>query len=173
MGLQDRDLAALEEAYRGQERLLLDTGEGALFPGVERVLAAYRRDGLLLALGAEATRDYLMQVSDQHNMDGTFAFALCTDEFGGGGADEMIDEIMCLAQVHASETLALGTRPAFFRAARGQDVVTLGCGWGLIRHEALAQADLQCLTPDEMNGTILSVDRRLARERAWRESENP
>jgi len=158
VGLNDGELEELDNVYRTRELRLLKSGGGGIFRGLAEAIAKYRTGGLLTALGADATREYLMNVSDSHNMEALFGIALCTAEFGRHGADEMIDEIMCMAEVYPSETLALGTRPAFFRAARSQDVLTVGCGWGLQRHEGLAEADMQSPGLAEMNDAILRAD---------------
>ena len=118
---------------------------------------------LIAALGAEASRDYLLAVSDRHNMESLFDLAFCTEEFGAGCADEMIEEVMHRAEVNPSETLVLGTRPDFFQAARNHDVITIGCGWGLHRHEALAEADLQSLTLANILPSLEKADAMAAR----------
>jgi phosphoglycolate phosphatase-like HAD superfamily hydrolase len=163
MGLDEAALDQLQRNYRIHEERLVAEGVGKLFPGLIEFLSDCRVQGLLPAIGAEASRDYLMAVSDRHGLDHRFEMACCTDEYGMGGADEMIAEIMSRAEVNPSETLAIGTRPDFFRAARSLDVLSIGCGWGLHQLEALAGADLQAHALTDLLPAIKKADEMAAR----------
>ena len=158
LGLDESQLAALEENYVRQESRLLNAGGGHFFAGILHRLSTYRAAGLTLALGAETTRDYLMSVSDRYNMDQFFEIAFCTEEYGMGGADEMLAEIMNHAVVNPSETLVLGTRPPYFEAAHGLDIQCVGCGWGLRKREPLSHADFQLYSIDHMDSLIQQAD---------------
>ncbi len=158
LGLDDASMDEIQSAYRVHEERLVSAGAGRIYPGLEELLMKCRREGVSAAIGAEASRDYLMAVSDRHNLDLFFEMAYCTEEFGQGSADEMIDEIMSRAEVNRSETLVLGTRPDFFESAHNLDILALGCGWGLQRHEALSSADLQTLTVSQAYSAILRAD---------------
>jgi phosphoglycolate phosphatase-like HAD superfamily hydrolase len=158
IGLDDKSLAQLHCEYRIHEERLAGNGLGRIYPGIIELLSFCRRNGASAAIGAEAGRDYLLAVSDSLNLDSLFEMAFCSEEFGSGGTDEMIEEIMNRAEVNPSETLALGTRPDFFRAARNLNVLTIGCGWGLQRHEGLSAADLQSLTIDQIYPAIEKAD---------------
>jgi phosphoglycolate phosphatase-like HAD superfamily hydrolase len=158
IGLNDDRLTVLENLYRLQEQLLAAQGAGRLYPAIPEFIRSLRDLGTTLAIGAEAGRDYLLAVSDRNDFDALFAFAFCTEEFGMGSADEMIEDLMERAEVNPSETLLLGTRPDFFRAARRVDVASLGCGWGLEDREALAEADFQALTPSQAFSIIQEAD---------------
>ncbi len=164
LGLDEETLEQLHTAYRVHEERLAGAGIGRLYPGIEEFLGTCRKRGALAAIGAEAGREYLLAVSDRHGLDNLFDLASCSEEFGMGSADEMIEEIMRRSEVNPSETLALGTRPGFFRAARNNDVVTIGCGWGLRGAEALAEADLQALSLETALMTIEEADARVAQD---------
>jgi phosphoglycolate phosphatase-like HAD superfamily hydrolase len=146
MGLDEDKLNDLQQSYVIQEGRLIEAGRSKLIPGVPEFLAHCRQRNLATALGADADRNYLVAVSDRHELDGLFQPALCTEEFGHGGADEMLEEIMRQAEVNPSETLVLGSRPEYLLAAHALDIMTIGCGWGIHQHDALAQADLQVLS---------------------------
>jgi phosphoglycolate phosphatase-like HAD superfamily hydrolase len=149
--LDDDALVMLETAYEIHQKRLVDVGMGHVFPGLAEVLQNWRDQGASLAIGADVNREYLMAVSDRHQLDKLFANALCTEEFGFGRVDEMLEEAMRLAEVNRSETLVLGTRPEYFEAAHGLDLVAIGCGWGIHRHELLAEADYRaCTTADAL-----------------------
>ena len=163
IGLDEAALGQLQRIYRRREECLVAEGVGRLFPGMVEFLSGYRAQGLLPAIGAEASRDYLMAVSDRYGLDNLFEMVYCTEEYGMGGADEMIDEIMSRAEVNPSETLALGTRPDFFRAVRSLDVLSIGCGWGLHQLEALAGADLQAHALTDLLPAIEKADEMAAR----------
>ncbi len=150
--------ASFSETYRMHEFGLVQAGAGLVFPALEPVLAACRREEVRLALGADAVRDYLLEVRDGHGLDETFDISLCVEEFGMGGVDEMLEEAVRLAEVNRSEAVVLATRPDYFRAARELDLATIGCGWGIHCHEFLAQADYQALTPSEIIPAVLRVD---------------
>jgi len=158
IGLDDGNLTQLQACYRLHEKHLAEAGAGRTYPGWHEILESCHRSGIAAAIGAEASRDYLLAVSDRHSLDGYFKMAYCTEEFGAGSASEMIDEIMEKAEVNPSETLVLGTRPAFFRAARDLGALTVGCGWGLERQEALKESDLQALTLAQVYSAILNAD---------------
>lgn len=143
IGLGEERLAELQQAYRIHEDRLLEAGVGQVFEGMKEFLGAIRGSDVEVALGAEASRDYLLGVYDRHRLDLLFDFAMCTEEFGVGRADEMIAEIMHQAAVNPSETLVLGTRPSLFESAHNLDVLSIGCGWGILQHDGLAEADLQ------------------------------
>lgn len=158
IGLNEERLAQIQHAYKLNEQRLIISGAGRIHPGVEDLLRFGSDQGASLALGADCDRDHLLAVSDRHDLDSLFEIAFCTEEFGAGSAEEMLEEIMERAEVNRSETLVLGTRPEFFRAANALDVLTLGCGWGLHRHEALGEADLQALTVAQAYPAIEKAD---------------
>lgn len=163
IGLDETALNQLQLSYRTHEERLVTDGVGRLFPGLAEFLSDCRMQGLLPAIGAEASRDYLMAVSDRFGLANLFEMAYCTEEYGMGGADEMIDEIMSRAEVNPSETLALGTRPDFFRAVRSLDVLSIGCGWGLHQLESLAGADLQASVLTDLFPAMEKADEMAAR----------
>jgi phosphoglycolate phosphatase-like HAD superfamily hydrolase len=158
IGLGDEDLGTLQQAFDLNEIRLAEAGAGRLFPGIEPFIANCREADIGVALGADASREYLVSVSDRHQLDGLFQIALCSEEFGAGSADEMFDEIIRHMQVHSSETLVLGTRPQYFEAARDLDLLTIGCGWGLHQHQGLSKADLQSLTLSQLFPIIQKAD---------------
>ncbi len=143
LGLGEEFLADLEQVYVTHESRLVEAGVGRAFPGMADTLAACRKAGIVCALGAEARRDYLMAVSDRHELDRYFDFTLCTEEYGFGSAAEMLGDLLSQAEVNPSEALVLGTSPSLFEASRSQDLLTLGCGWGLQEPDPLEAADFQ------------------------------
>lgn len=165
IGLDEANLQRLLHAYRIHEGRLVTAGAGKIYPGIPELLARCRESGAALALGAEASRDYLLAVSDRHSLDDHFEWAFCTEEFGMGSAAEMFEEIMGRAEVNPSETVMLGTRPGFFEAARAVDVLSIGCGWGIHNHEPLGAADLQSLSLSTIYHTIEKADALAARDR--------
>jgi phosphoglycolate phosphatase-like HAD superfamily hydrolase len=142
LGLDEESTARIYPSYLSHQERLVSAGAGSLYPGLTDLLSNLNRQGIAIAIGAEAERDYLMAVSDRHELDRFFEMAYCTEEFGMGRAEEMFEEIMTRAEVNRSETLVLGTRPDFFQSARVLGLSTLGCGWGLQRPESIREADL-------------------------------
>jgi phosphoglycolate phosphatase-like HAD superfamily hydrolase len=159
IGLSEERLSELQQVYRIQEDRLLEAGVGQIYPKLQEFLEACRRSGLSLALGAESSRDYLLAVSDRLGLDRIFQISLCTEEFGVGSADEMLEEVMHYNEVNASETLVLGTRPALFQSAHNLDLVTVGCGWGLHQHDRLGEADFQAPTLERLIAVLQEADR--------------
>lgn len=158
IGLDEEQLGQLQHGFGIHEDRLIEAGVGQLYPGVADFLARCKQEGMALALGAEARRDYLLAVSDRHQLEGLFEISLCTEEYGAGGADEMLEEIMQHVEVNPSETLALGTRPPFFQAARNLDILTIGCGWGIRQLDGLQDADLQAPTLAQLYPAIHQAD---------------
>jgi len=158
IGLDEERLSELQRVYSIQEERLLDSGAGRVFPGLTELLEQCRRHGLQLAIGADASRDYLMAVSDRHRLHDLFSLALCTEEFGVGSTDEMLAEIIHHHEVNPSETVVLATRAAMFQAAHRLDVVTIGCGWGIHRHDGLAEADFRSLTLSALEPALEEAD---------------
>ena len=158
IGLDEEEQDQLQQAYAILEARILESGAGRIHPGIEEFVVRCRQSNLAVSLGADARRDYMLAVIDRHELDRVFQFALCTEEFGAGSAVEMLEEIMRQAEVNPSETLALGTRPNFFRAAKSLDVRTIGCGWGIRNREVLASADFQSLTVEELLPVIQKFD---------------
>jgi phosphoglycolate phosphatase-like HAD superfamily hydrolase len=158
IGLDEDHLANLQSACRIHEQRLVTAGVGAIFPGLIEFLASCRANGATLAIGAEADRDYLLAVSDTYGLDGIFEIAFCAEDFGKGGTDEMLEEILERAEVNPSEALALGTRQDYFRAAQGLDILTLGCGWGVSKHESLRHADLRALSLPQAYSAVEKAD---------------
>lgn len=158
IGLEEERLAELQHVYRINEDLLLEAGAGQIYPGVLDLLVNLRRNNVALALGADASREYLLSVSDRQNLDDLFDIALCTQEFGVGGTDEMLEEIMRHCEVNRSETVVLGTRSSFFEAAHNLNAMAVGCGWGLHHHGGLGNADLQSLTLATLFPAIQKAD---------------
>ncbi len=158
IGLDEEQLADLQRAYGIHQGRLIEAGVGQPFPGVSDFAARCRREGMTLALGADASRDYMLAVSDRHRLDDLFQISLCIEEFGVGSADEMLDEIMHYAEVNPSETLVLGTRPSFFQSAHNLDILSIGCGWGIRQHDGLEEADLQTLALSQLYPTVQKAD---------------
>jgi phosphoglycolate phosphatase-like HAD superfamily hydrolase len=158
IGLDEHSLGDLQQAYTLHENRLVESGKGGLYPGIEEFIMNSHRAGIAIALGAEATRDYMISVIDRHQMDDLFQVTLCAEEFGMGDADEMIVEIMRQVEVNPSETLVLGTCPHTFRAAQGLDILAVGCGWGIQQPAGLSAADLQSLTFPDLSATIEKAD---------------
>ena len=158
IGLDEQILGHLQQTYALHENRLVESGKGGLYPGIEEFIMNWRGAGVAVAIGAEATRDYMISVIDRHQMDGLFQVTLCTEEFGTGDADEMMVEIMRQVEVNPSETLFLGTCPHTFQAAHGLDILTIGCGWGIQRPAGLSDADLQSLTIPDLSAAIEKAD---------------
>ena len=150
--------SSLADAYRIHEHRLVEAGAGQIYPALKPVLSACVREELRLALGADATRDYLLEVCDRHKLNDTFDISLCVEEFGRGSVAEMLEEVVRLAEVNRSEAMVLGTRPEYFRAARELDLATIGCGWGLQSRESLADAEYQAHTPAKILSAVLRAD---------------
>lgn len=163
IGLNEEGLEDLQRVYALNESRLVQAGSGSAYPGIAEFAAACRESGIALALGAEASRDYLLSVSDRSPFDSLFEITLCTEEFGVGRAEEMVGEIMHHAEVNPSETIVLGTRPQYFQAAHNLDVLTIGCGWGLRRHTGLAEADLQSITMQQLIPALQKADELASR----------
>jgi len=158
LGLDEQNLDHLQRAYALHENRLVEAGNGRLYPGMEEFIKNWRRADVAIALGAEASRDYLIALVDRHQMDDLFQVTLCTEEFGMGDADEMMLEIMRQVEVNPSETLVLGTRPHTFQAAHGLDILAIGCGWGIRDHTGLTEADLQSRTISNLSAAIEKAD---------------
>lgn len=158
IGLNEEQRAELRKVYDFNERQLIQAGVGCLYPSLERELGVFLSENISLALGADASRDYLMAVGDRHDLYRFFDIVMCTEEFGAGGAVEMLDGIMLQAGVNPSEMLVLGTRNTLLEAARSLGMKTIGCGWGLHRHKGLVEADLQVLTPADLFPAIVKAN---------------
>jgi phosphoglycolate phosphatase-like HAD superfamily hydrolase len=158
IGLDEEQSADLRQAYQIHERRLVESGPGRLYPGISDFVAHCRLLGITPAVGADASREYLLAVSDRHALGGLFEILLCAEEFGVGGIEEMLEELMHLAEVNPSETLVLGTRPAFFHAAHNLDILTIGCGWGVRRKDGLQEADLQALSLPQLPPAVEKAD---------------
>jgi phosphoglycolate phosphatase-like HAD superfamily hydrolase len=159
LGLSPEQSHELDRNLRIREQILISSGGGKLYPGMLEFLQSCRQAGVMLALGAEAARDYLLAVCDRHDLDGLFDFAFCSEEFGACGAEEMIEDIIERAEVALSETLVLGTRAEFFQAAKNLNIVTLGCGWGIHERSGIEASDCQALTPSQAFAVIQEIDR--------------
>jgi len=158
IGLHEEGQKHLEHAYGILETRMIHSGAGGIYSGIEEFIMKCRQSSLSIALGADARRDYMLAVIDRHELDCLFQFALCTEEFGAGDVAEMLEEIMIQAEVHPSETLALGTRPHFFRSANRVDVRTIGCGWGIGNHDGLTEADMQSINLEQLFPAIQKAD---------------
>lgn len=158
IGLDEEGQKHLEQTYGIHETRMINSGAGGIHPGIEELIVKCRQSNLAVALGADARRDYMLAVIDRNELDSLFQFALCTEEFGAGDVAEMLEEIMRQAEVNPSETLALGTRPHFFRSANSVDVQTIGCGWGIGNHDHMSDADMQSLTLEQIFPEIQKAD---------------
>jgi phosphoglycolate phosphatase-like HAD superfamily hydrolase len=158
IGLNEEQQAGLQKVYDFHEKQLIQAGVGRIYSALEKELGVCLSENISLALGADASRGYLMAVSDRHDLHSFFDITMCTEEFGSGSAVEMLDEIMLQAGVNPSEMLVLGTRPPMFQSARSLGMKTIGCGWGLHQHNGLAEADLQVLAPAELFPAIAKAD---------------
>jgi phosphoglycolate phosphatase-like HAD superfamily hydrolase len=158
IGLDQQGIDDLDHAFELHERRLVGSGAGGVYPGVKDFLLNCVEADVSLALGAYAKRDYMLEVLERHQLDYLFQIAMCADEFGMGDADEMMLEIMRQLEVNPSETLMMGTRPHAFQAAKSVNVLTIGCGWGILQHGALAEADLRSRTVSELDSAIRKAD---------------
>jgi phosphoglycolate phosphatase-like HAD superfamily hydrolase len=164
IGLSQNELEQLQLAYRIHEKRLIESGIGQIHQGIEEFVVHCRQWNIAVALGADASRDYLMAVTDCHQLDNLFQIALCTEEFGSGSADEMLEELIYHAEVHPSETLILGTRPQLFQTARKLDLLTIGCGWGIHRQNGLLEADFQSPAFAQLDSVINEADQLAAKK---------
>ena len=158
IGLDEEKTEYLQQAYSLNESLLVEKGIGSIFPGVREFVAGCRQSEVAVALGADASREYMVSVVERHRLDNLFEITLCTEEFGAGSAEEMLDEIMHYSEVNPSETLVLGTRPQYFQAAHNLDIMAIGCGWGIRQHNGLGEADLQALTLSQLYPAVQKAD---------------
>ena len=158
LGLDEENIENLRQVYELNESRLVEAGAGSVFQGLRDFVGEYRNQDIAVALGAEATRDYLVTVSDQHRLEGLFEISLCTEEFGAGSTEEMLEEVLHYAAANRSEALVLGARPRLFEAAHNLDMLAIGCGWGIRQHQALSDADLQALTLSQLNPAIGKAD---------------
>jgi phosphoglycolate phosphatase len=158
LGLDEESMARVHASYLSHQERLVNAGAGNLYPGLTDLLSNLNRQGIVAAIGAEAERDYLLAVSDRHELDRFFEMVYCTEEFGMGRAEEMFEEIMSRSEVNRSETLVLGTRPDFFQSARALGLSTLGCGWGLRRPESIREADLHAPSLLQAGAAIARAD---------------
>jgi phosphoglycolate phosphatase-like HAD superfamily hydrolase len=158
IGLSEERLGDLQQAYGIHESRLIHSGIGKIFPGIGEFISACKQENLEVALGADASREYLISVTETHNLDRHFDIMFCTEEFGIGGTQEMLGDIMYQAEVNPSEVVVLGTRPQFFQAAHDLDILTIGCGWGIRLHEGLAEADLQPVSLAQLSLAIEKAD---------------
>jgi phosphoglycolate phosphatase-like HAD superfamily hydrolase len=131
LGLDESGQIELAECYLLEESRHLESGAGVLFPGIRDLFSGCRDSGLILGLGADSRRDYLMSVSDRLGLDQVFEVSLCTEEYGSGRTEEMFEDILQQVEVLPSEAIILGTRSPYFEAARGMNIPSIGCGWGL------------------------------------------
>jgi len=161
--LGEQKCELLRKRFSLNAHRLLGSGMGRVFPGIESFIASCREAGVSAALGADASRDYLMAVSDRHQLDALFQISLSTEEFGLGGAAEMLDDIMHRVEVNPSETLVLGTRPAFFQAAQDLDAQSIACGWGIQRHETLSEAQFTAATLPQLESAVEEADSQACR----------
>jgi len=158
VGLGEENLENLRQIYELNEGRLIESGLGAIFQGLGDFVSECRSQNISLALGAEATRDYLVSVSDRHQLEGLFQISLCTEEFGSGSSEEMLEEVLHFAEANRSEAVVLGSRPRLFEAAHNLDMLTIGCGWGIRQHDALRDSDLQALTLPQLYPAIQKAD---------------
>ncbi len=158
IGLDEKQSEHFHHLFSIEEKRLIEAGVGSVFSGVEELLRSCLREGILLALGADANRGYLLAVCDYHQLENLFQIILCNEEFSLGGTDEMLKEIIRQAEVNPSEALALGTRPNFFQAARNLDLQTIGCGWGIHQQRVLANADLKSIKLSDLYPAIQKAD---------------
>jgi len=69
IGLDEEILARLQSSYRLHEERLATAGAGCIYPGLQEFLVRGCQSGASAAVGAEASRDYLLAVSDRHGLD--------------------------------------------------------------------------------------------------------
>ena len=161
LGLDQDAMSNLRQACSIHENRLIESGAGTLYADLENFLLNCQTMGITAALGAEATREYLLAVADKHQLDNLFQISLCTEEFGAGNTEEMLEEIMQIAEVHPSETIVLGTRARAFEAAHAADMKAIGCGWGLRNRGGLKEADLQVAAISQLSAVLKQIDDRL------------
>lgn len=156
--LDEKHLPDFERVYQIHEQRLIESGAGKTYAGIEALLDFCRREGVSAALGAEATRDYLMTVCDRQEFDRIFETILCTEEFGSGGAGEMLADILARQEVNPSEAVVLGTRPAFFDACHSLDLMTIGCAWGIQEQSILDASDFPAQAVEHVVTVLHRID---------------
>jgi phosphoglycolate phosphatase-like HAD superfamily hydrolase len=164
LGLSHGAMGNLQQTFSIHESGLIESGVGALYAGLENFLLNCQKMDIAVALGAEATRDYLLAVADKYQLDTLFQPILCTEEFGSGCAEEMYEEIMQIAEALPSETIVLGTRPRMFEAAHAVDAKAIGCGWGMRNRglNRLKEADFQAASISQLDTILKQVDEHLS-----------
>jgi phosphoglycolate phosphatase-like HAD superfamily hydrolase len=161
LGLPKERLLALEPIVRAEARFLASGEAGRIYPGVMETLGVCRQAGLLLALGADCDRDFMLAVSDRHGFDGVFNFMACAEDYGIGGFSELLEDVAERLEVHASECVYLGTRGVCIEEALALGVATLGCRWGLHCSAVIDCANGQAERPDQLPGLLQEIDLRL------------
>ncbi len=140
-GLTDRAFVdGFVAAYR-RSYLAEGMRNGAIYPGMEDVLAEFRRRGERLFVATSKPRVHAATMLDDYGLARCFD-AIHGSELDGGRFDkaELIAHILASESLHAGEAIMVGDRRFDIEGAIGNGIAAVAALWGYGGHDELSRA---------------------------------
>ncbi|MFH1689518.1 MAG: HAD family hydrolase [Candidatus Eisenbacteria bacterium] len=140
-GLAEEYIGEIDDLIWHWERVLVDDGMGALFPGAVKALEEMRGMGLQLGVATNAGVGYMNHILNYFDIRRFFDDTRCAGEERTSHKGELIDLILNRLSVDPGRTVMVGDRQTDIRGARASGALAVGCTWGFASRDELKDAD--------------------------------
>lgn len=137
------------------ELALLQQGKAQTFPGVATTLQHLRDAGLVLCILSNCDSDYLQAVPDALGIGHFFSERFCAGDFPGLTKSEILRQALPRFQQPAA---MVGDRWHDIEAGGDNNLLTIGCAFGLGQEQELLDADYRIHDFRELEQLLLGLN---------------
>lgn len=138
-----------------KELALLKQGLAQPFPGVSDTLQRLHDAGLVLCILSNCDSDYLQAVPEALGIGQYFTERFCAGGFPGLTKSEILRQVLPRFQQPAA---MVGDRWHDMEAGRDNNLLTIGCAFGLGQHNELATADHRIQHFGQLQSILLGLN---------------
>ena len=152
--LGTRDAARIESALVHYRERYAEIGwrENVVYEGIDALLAALAEAGERLFVCTAKPEVFARRIVAHFGFDRRF-FGVYGADLAGGLDDKakLLRHALAAEQLDPDDAILIGDRGNDVRAARANDVRSIGVLWGYGSHEELAGADALAATPEDLS----------------------
>lgn len=138
-----------------KELAILEQGLAQTFPGVGATLQRLHDAGLVLCILSNCDSEYLQAVPDALDIGHHFTERFCAGDYPGLTKSEILRQELPRFQQPAA---MVGDRWHDIEAGRDNNLLTIGCAFGLGREEELLEADYRINDFRELEQLLLGLN---------------
>lgn len=118
---------------------LIKSGQGALYPGVEKILRTLNQSGYTLFIASNGKREYLKAIVDYYNFESWIAETWSIEQIDSMNKSDLVRAIV---EKHGITSGAMvGDRLSDIRAGKENGLESIGCHFDFAQEDELAEAD--------------------------------